>query len=576
MTLVDVLRERAADGAERGYRFVSDGKVPPMSLSYMELDRRARDVAAELSLLAPQGARAILLYPPGLEFVVAFFGALYAGVAPVPVYPPSGADLRHALSRLEHVIADARPEALLTTGALLAANESAGLVDTPAGARWMATDRVCPGSGDGWKPPRVLDGDVAFVQYTSGSTAMPKGVVVRHRHLMANLEAIRAAMKLSADTTAVGWVPSYHDMGLVGFILEALYAGFSSYLMAPQDFLRRPALWLETISRFGGVVSGGPNFGFDLCTRRVDDADRDRLDLSSWRVAFSGAEKIRPDVLRRFARRFSSVGFDANAMFPCYGLAEASLFVSGAQYGNGVGTAWISRSALENDRAEPAEPDASGAVEIASCGRVADGHRVVIVEPTTGRPLGPDRVGEVWFAGPSVTSGYWRRRDESDDVFGAVLANGGEPFLRTGDLGFLRDGDLYLTGRRKDLMVVRGRNIYPADVEEAAQAVDSRLRPGCGASFLADGDSSNLVLVQETSEQDDAELAELASAVRRAVFERLEVGVDDVVFIRPRSVAKTSSGKLRRHACRADYRAGALDVVFPLRGTGSRVEPAEA
>lgn len=566
-TLVDALRARAHDDLGHGYLFVDNAGSVSAALPFADLERRARDVAAELSLIAPRGARAVLLYPPGLDFIVAFFGALYAGVVPVPAYPPAISDVRQGLARLEHVVNDSRPDVMLTTGALLAAKEAAGLGIGLATTVWLATDELVQGHGEGWEPPRVSADDVVLLQYTSGSTAAPKGIVVRHRQLLANLEAIRVTMQVGPDSVAVGWVPPYHDMGLVGFILEALYAGFSSYLLEPQEFLRRPALWLQTISRFGGVVSGGPNFGFELCTRRVTDAELDGLDLSSWQVAFSGAERIRPDVLRRFSTRFGARGFDPKALYPCYGLAEASLFVAGAQPGVGVVSTSIDRRGLEEHQVRSAEQGAPDAVEVASCGRAAAGHRVVVVDPQSAQPVAEDTIGEVWLAGPSVASGYWRRQAESAAAFGAELSDGDGPFLRTGDLGFLCRGELYITGRCKEMMVVHGRNIYPAEVEDVAQGVAERLRPGCGVSFLVGGDSTDLVIVQETSEEDQDELRELALAVRHATLKRLNVAVADVVFVRPRTVAKTSSGKLRRQACREDYLTGRLDVTFQLRAT---------
>lgn len=566
-TLVDLLRQRGGDDSGGGYRFLDTAADRIVMLPYPELERRSRDVAAELSLLAPPGARAVLLYPPGTDFIVAFFGAIYAGVVPVPVYPPGASDVSRALDRIEHICTDARPDALLTTGSLLAAKEAAGLAVGPAGVRWLATDQVPAGAGADWVAPRVSAEDVALLQYTSGSTAAPKGVVIRHRQLLANLTAIKGGMELTADTVAVGWVPSYHDMGLIGFIIEALYAGLSSYLIAPQDFLRRPVLWLETISRFGAEASGGPNFGYELCTRRITESEMEGIDLSSWRLAFSGAERVRPDVLRRFCARFASAGFAPESLYPCYGLAEASLFVSGARRGTGGGSVWLDRRGLEDGLARPSAQGAADAVEVASCGRVADGHRVVIADPTTARPAEGAQVGEVWVAGPSVAAGYWRRPEESADVFAAALSDGSGPFLRTGDLGFMRDDELYLTGRIRELLVVNGRNIYPTDVEDAAQAVGPRLRPGCGACFLNGEDSSDLVIVQETTEEDQEQLRLLALGVRTAVLRQLNVAVADVVLVRPRTVPKTSSGKLRRLACRQDYLDGALDAVFRLRAT---------
>jgi acyl-CoA synthetase (AMP-forming)/AMP-acid ligase II len=566
-TLLDMMRARAEDGHSNGYWFVADNEASPPFMSFQELERRARDIAAELSMIAPQGSRAIVICPPGPDFIAAFFGAVYAGITPVPVPPPGSEGIRQALGRLGHVIADASPEALIATSALVAASDAARLGATPTIGHWLAIDEVRPGSGDGWVPPRVTADDVALVQYTSGSTAAPKGVVVRHRQVLANLDAIRVSLALSASSTAVCWVPSYHDMGLIAFILLSMYLGSSACLIPPQDFLRRPAVWLETISKFGGAFSGGPNFAFELCTRRISESELESLDLSSWQVAFSAAELVRPEVLRRFCQRFGRQGFDPNALCPCYGLAEASVFASGSKPGSGVGVAWLNRRALEQGLVQPAKPGTADAVEVASCGRPPEGHRVVLADPETRSPANSGTVGEIWFEGPSVAAGYWGRIAESEEVFHAKLADREGTFLRTGDLGFLRDGELYITGRIKDLMIMFGRNIYPTDVEDAAQSVARTMRRGCGASFLVGGDSTDLVIVQETSEEDTTELSRLALAVRRAVLERLDIAVADIVFIRPRTIAKTSSGKLRRRACRDDYLAGRLDVAFQVQGS---------
>ncbi|MEV0764771.1 fatty acyl-AMP ligase [Nocardia sp. NPDC050435] len=543
-----------------------DGEPEPDRLPMAQLYQRARAVAAEID--APPGARAVLLYPPGLDFVVALFATMLAGVVAVPVYPPgAGGPAAGAAARLAQVLADCRPELILTTADVLAAKDTTGI--GAESVRWLATDTVTAEMAPGWQPPRVLADDIAVIQYSSGSTGMPKGVVLRHRNLIANLLAIETAMGLTRDSVVVGWVPSYHDMGLIGYILAAVHTGCWSYLMSPLDFLRRPALWLESISRLRGTVAGGPNFGYDLCLRRVTDAEQAAVDLSSWRIAFSGAEKIRPDVLRRFGERFGPQGLVEQALYPCYGLAEACLLVSGSRPGAGLGSVWLDRRELELGKVSATADTDPDAVEIATCGRPSKGNEVLIVDPAAETSLSTDQVGEVWVRGPSIAGGYWRQPEVSAATFGATLGDGSGPFLRTGDLGFLHDGELYLTGRIKDLLIVGGRNIYPTDIEAVVQAADRRLRAGCGVAIELPGPSRDLVVViQETAEQDEDELAYLSVAARRSVAERMELVVDTLVLVEPRTVPKTSSGKLRRSAARQAYLEGLLSPRYEWRLPG--------
>jgi acyl-CoA synthetase (AMP-forming)/AMP-acid ligase II len=565
VTMGDVLEFRADNYADHGYRFIGGDCAPLATLDYGELATRSADIAEALSDTAAAGARAILLFPPGLDFVAALFGCFRAGVVPVPVFPPAGlANLEVALGRLRNVIADADPAVLVTTSELLAVKEKSGLAVGPS-LPWLAADAVPAGLGAGWLSPRVLGDDIALIQYTSGSTSSPKGVVVRHHQMLANLEMIRRSMQSSADTPTVGWVPHYHDMGLVGHILNVIYTGASAYLMSPAAFLRRPALWLEAITRFGGVSCGAPSFGFELCCRRVTDEQKAGLDLSSWRVAFCGAEKVRPGVLRRFAARFADCGFSPAAFYPCYGLAEATVFVAGASVGHGLTTAWLDRRRLEKGEACRVPAGDAGGVELATCGRPADGLELRVVDPDTSKPAGDDRVGEFWIHGPSIADGYWRKRELSAQTFRAAMAGDDRPFLRTGDLGFMVDGEMCVTGRSKEVIVIRGRNVYPTDVEEVVQACDPRLRPGCGVAFSGTDDEDSVVVVQEVTETDAAELRQLALSVRQAVTERLEVPVADVILVRAGKIPKTTSGKLRRGSCREQYLAGTLASVCEAR-----------
>jgi len=569
-TTVDWLRVRAREHPERrAFAFLRDGEDEGAALTYAELDLRARAVAAHLqSSGAEPGERALLLYPPSLEFIAAFFGALYAGVVAVPAYPPRLGRRRGSDERLETIAEDCRPRFILTTGAIARRREAletgTWLTTGESGSAWLAD----AWRADSWLEPDLTPETLAFLQYTSGSTSTPKGVRVEHRHLHQNEEMIRRAFGMSEASVVVGWLPLYHDMGLIGNVLQPIYAGATAVLMSPAAFLRRPARWLEAISRYRGTTSGGPDFAYELCVRKVRPEERDDLDLSSWRVAFNGAEPVRAETLEHFAETFAPHGFDRRAFLPCYGLAEATLFVTGkgaAEAEAEVGT--FDPGGLENDRAEPA----AGGRALVSSGRAPEGLRLEIVESATGEICPPGRVGEIWLAGPSVAGGYWNRPEASRETFEAVLEGELEgeetPFLRTGDLGFLQDGELFVTGRLKDLIILRGRNHYPQDLEATAEGAHPALRPGGGAAFSIEAETEErLVVVHELRRSfEDSGGESPEEAIRRAVAEVHEAAVWDVVTIEAGSLPKTSSGKVRRRACRAAYLEGGLAVVRRAR-----------
>ena len=561
-TLVDLLRLRADEMPDRVvYRFIPGDRKAELRITYAELDRRARSIAARIRETAPPGSRALLLVPPGLDYVAAYFGCLYAGVIAVPAYPPNP---RRPDPRIPSIVADCDPAVALTTAALLDKldqwrGDDAGL----ARLRWLIADDSVDASAE-WTPDRRRADDVAMLQYTSGSTAAPKGVVLTHRNLLHNLASIRAAFPVvhAPDDVGVFWLPPFHDMGLIGGILQPCYLGRGAVLMSSATFLQRPLIWLETISKYRATTSAAPNFAFDLCVERAKPEDLRGLDLSSWHTVFDGAEPIRAETIDRFARTFADAGFRREAFLPCYGLAEATLFVSGGPWGQGPSTLDVSRAALEEKRAAAATT--GDRLRLVSSGAPAATQHVRIVDPETLQARDDRRVGEIWVSGDSVASGYWNNPEETQLTFGALIAGEGDRgYLRTGDLGFLDDGQLFVTGRLKDLIILSGRNFYPQDLELAAERSHQSLRPGHAAAFaLDDAGAERLALVLEvTRHHREADNEAVIAAVRRALAEREGVLPDVVVLVRQNGIPRTSSGKVQRRATRAMLLDGTLDIV---------------
>ncbi|HET9991661.1 MAG TPA: fatty acyl-AMP ligase [Kofleriaceae bacterium] len=543
-TFVDVVRDRAqAQGDEIWLRYLVSGDVSGdlVELSYAELERRATAIAAELQRHGEAGDRALLLFAPGPEFVTAFFGCLFAGIIPVPAYPPDLAKPERTLAKLYAIAADCRPRFALTTAAFLPMLERVA----PPGARGLATDTCDASLAASWRPPAISKDSVAFVQYTSGSTGAPKGAVLRHRQVMANQLSVDAGM--GPVETVVGWLPIFHDMGL-GNILQTLCAGTSLALMSPVAFLKRPARWLEAISHYRATTSGGPNFAYELCVRRVSDEERARLDLASWKVAFCGAEPVREATYQRFAEVFEPRGFSRAAFYPCYGLAEATLFVTGQRRGTPPTSRAFRGSALERGEVVVADDASDDRRVLVSCGTPSPTEELRIVDPELLTPA--TGIGEIWVRGPGVASGYWGR-DDDGTVFGARLADGDGPFLRTGDLGFLHGGELFIAGRRKDIIIIGGRNLFPQDLEATIEAAVPAIRKGCCAAFSVEAEGDEKLCIM--AEHDGSPEADTVRAVKRVVAEHHQVAVFDVVLVAKGDIPKTSSGKVERHACRRAY-----------------------
>src|SRR5215217_896440 len=572
--LNDALRARAVGESSRHplYTFLGESYGDEAALSAVELERQARRIAAALQARGAVGQRVLLLYPPGLDYLAGFFGCLYAGAVAVPAYPPDPTRLERTLPRLRAIIQDAEATVVLTTSGIL------GLADfvfeqAPdfRALQWLSTDDLPAGGEDAWREPELGPDTLAFLQYTSGSTGTPKGVMLSHANLLHNLGLISGAFQVRRDSVGIIWLPPYHDMGLIGGILQPLFGGFTVTLMSPLSFLQRPMRWLEAVSRFRGTVSGGPNFAFELCARRASPEEVKALDLSSWEVAFCGAEPIRAATLERFAEVFAPAGFRREAFYPCYGLAEGTLIVTGEEKGRVPRVHLLDDAALSKGTAVRVAPEAAGVRAHVSCGATLAEQRLLIVDPETKVPRAPGQVGEIWVSGGSVAQGYWRKPEQSKETFQArpVGAEEGPAYLRTGDLGLLLDeGQLVVTGRRKDLIILRGRNLYPQDVEAVVERAHRRVRPGGVAAFgveTPDGEVLAVVaeVARELAESGDTEaLAAVADSLRQTIARELEVQPRTVALLPPGSVPKTSSGKIQRFACRAGLASGELTVLW--------------
>jgi acyl-CoA synthetase (AMP-forming)/AMP-acid ligase II len=556
-TLIELLRRRALQQPEqRAYTFLLDGETAERHLTYGELDRQARRIAALLQSRCREGERALLLYPPGLDYIAAFFGCLYAGVIAVPAYPPRN---DRALPRLQAIIQDAGAALVLSTEALLSKIDSMfkRAPELPV-LKSMATDRFIEGE-ERWRAPAVHPDHLAFLQYTSGSTGTPKGVMLTHRNLLHNEAAIYERFGHADDSIVVSWLPTYHDMGLIGGMLQPLYGGFPCILMAPASFIQRPLRWLQAISRYRATTSGGPNFAYDHCVRNIPPEQKAELDLSCWTLAFNGAEPVRRETIDRFAAAFAPCGFRREAFYPCYGLAEASLIVSGGRKGIVPPAQYLDKSALEQNRVVPASEEA---VSFIGCGKTLEDQQIVIADPESARRCAADEVGEIWVKGPSIAKGYWSRLKETEETFRAFLPDTGEgPFLRTGDLGFLKEGVLFVTGRLKDLIVIQGRNHYPQDIERTVEQSAAILRAGCGAAFSIEvGGEERLGVVQEVDFRQTPD-EKVLGAIRLAVAREHELEVYAVVLIRAGTLPKTSSGKIQRRLCRSKFLANDLETL---------------
>jgi acyl-CoA synthetase (AMP-forming)/AMP-acid ligase II len=574
-SLVEMLEHRAAtQPGETAYTFLRDGELPSADITWSGLANASRTVAGWLRTRLAPGDRALLLYPPGLDFIAAFFGCLYAGVLAVPVLPPQGSRSRRGVDRLASIAADAEPRCTLTNTELqlqLARESREGLLGTiEIGMPWVATDRLPDDLATAGQPTRANRDSLAFLQYTSGSTARPKGVMVSHGNLLHNLNAAFHLGEHGTHGVSVSWLPVTHDMGLIEGVLQPAFSGCPAYLMSPGAFLQRPARWLKAISTFRATRSGGPNFAYDLAATKVTADDRASLDLRCWRAAYNGAEPIRHDTMAAFVRAYAESGFDATAFRPCYGLAESTLLVSTGRWDTGLPRRSREETESGLPRRSPEGAEAGAKVRgcegeasaTVSCGAPAFGTRVMIVDPAAHTLCRDGEVGEIQVAGESVTLGYWNRPLETAAAFGDSIGGSGERWLRTGDLGYLRNGELYVTGRIKDLLIVRGAKHFPQDLERTAELHDPAIRAGSVAAVAVSngvrGDRIALVAEVDPRLLDPGGADRLIAGLRQSIADAHGIQLHGVALVNPGSMPKTTSGKLQRFLCRDGWLAGAL------------------
>ncbi len=566
-TIPELLAFRANTDPDRvGFRFLPGAQgAAAAEISYAALKQDAEKIAAGLHERGIQpGDRVLLLLPGGLDFIAAFFGILCAGATAVPAYPPHPARMPSMLPRLQSISVDARPAAILSNTEIESAASDAD--PSLAALKWIRIDGLQAGSA-AWKIPAIHSNALAVIQYTSGSMASPKGVMITQRNLLRNSEIIQRAFGHSPQSRGVIWLPPYHDMGLIGGLLQPLFAGFPVTLMSPASFLMRPLRWLEVIAQERATTSGGPNFAFDLCVRKTTPEQRSQLDLRSWKVVFVGAEPVRAETLERFAEAFAVSGFRKEAFCPCYGLAESTLFVTGRCKGEGPVVSCFSQAALSENRGAPGKN--GDARSLVGCGSAPPESAVAIVDPDRLIACPENHIGEIWVASDSVAEGYFNRAAETERAFKAFLADSGAgPFLRTGDLGFLHDGELFLTGRLKNLIIAGGRNHSAEDIEST---VETAAGVGCCVAFSVDvNGEERLVIAAELkhgadasrpSDNSSAAVAEITQTIRQAVAERHDLRAHSILLLRPASLSRTTSGKVERHRCREEFVAGTLKVV---------------
>jgi len=559
-TVVDLLRHRAqTQPHQTAYIFLKNGELEnPTHLTYGELAAKAEAIATHLTPHAHETALLIYPYESGLEFITAFYACLYAGVIAVPCHPPRNPQ---DFTDLQARLTSAQAKIILTAAALRPKLHSL----TPQ--HWLITHSLPPLSPS--PSPAIAPETLAFLQYTSGSTGIPKGVMVTHACIRSNQKTLEIAFGSTPATISVGWLPLFHDMGLIGNVLQPLHLGIPSILMSPLAFIQKPIRWLQAMSHYQATTSGAPNFAYDLLCRQTTPQQRQTLDLSHWEVAFTGAEPVRAKTLTEFATAFAPSGFRPQAFYPCYGMAEATLLITGGIKAAPPPIIHLDEAALKENQVIATSATHPDTRPIVSCGRTWLDTQIVIVDPTTFTPCPPDQIGEIWVTGSGIAKGYWNLPEQTEQTFQATLKNHpNQTFLRTGDLGFLKNQELHITGRLKEILIFWGFNHYPQHIEQTVENCHPALRLNASAAFAIpiDGEAKLIIAPEvDRHHRHSLDVEATVEAIRWAVFDQHFIDVYAIAFLKPGSIPKTSSGKIQRQACREKFLTQQLNLVAEWR-----------
>ena len=537
-----------------------------MEIDYNLLDKRARAIGARLQASNRPGDRALLLLPPGLDFIATFLGCLYAKIIAIPAIPPHHLRVEKKLPFILGIMADSQPSVVLLNSRLHHAIETSNAIKAQLYTMdLVSVDKIELNDwSEKWRQTKILADDVAFLQYTSGSTTAPRGVMVSHSNLFYNMGLIEKCYEVSAEDHGVIWLPPYHDMGLIGGLLQPLYSGILVTFMSHLSFLQRPLRWLQAISKFKATHSGGPNFAYDLCVKKIKPEQRELIDLSSWKVAFNGAEPVYHKTLDEFSNYFAPCGFRPEVFLPCYGLAESTLMVTGGLTTTAPRKIKLTKSGIERNRVIISESSGQDTTTLVSCGQnMLQNQKIIIVNTETLKPSQPNEIGEIWISGPCVTNGYWKKPEETRKTFNAKLSDTGEgPFLRSGDLGFILDGELFITGRIKNLIISDGKNHYPHDIEKTILNAHKAIWPGgCAVFSISSSGYERIIAVVEVKQKLIEKPEELEKAIRYAVSVDHGLNVDEIVMTNLGSIPRTTSGKIKHFLLRKHYLSGVLKEI---------------
>ena len=564
-TILDILNWRAIHQSDKiAFTYLVDGELDQQTITYAELVTKSKALAASLQEQNLANQRAVLLYPSGIEFIIAFFGCLYAKAVAVPVYPPHPMRFEAEWQKVSSIMKNAQTKIVLTQALVVGFIQHTKFDDESIQeSNWLATDTVSDEYAAKYQATDIGRTELAYLQYTSGSTSEPKGVMIEHQHIVANAKLADEMIELSEQIVSVSWLPLYHDLGLLGFIITPIFKGYHSVLLSPLHFLQKPVRWLQAITRFKADRTASPNFGYELCIKKVTEDELKEINLSHLKISGNGGEPTRWDTMSKFLEKFSQTGLNKHALYPGYGMAEAVVFMVSARKLREQSIVYhVNAEKLQNNRIEIVALNHPQAKSVTTCGTTGRNHQIKIVDPNTLSPCDNDQVGEIWFAGPSVASGYWQNEEDSGVIFKAKLPDDSTNWLRTGDIGCLIDGNLIVTGRLKDLIIVRGRNYYPQDIELLAERSDPVLRTGCGAAFSIEvNNEEQIVIVQEVIKNSVINEEDVFKKIKQTFSINFDIQPTKVILIQHGTIPKTSSGKIQRHLTRQKHLDNKLEVV---------------